>query len=78
MAGLGSQWSGGSQAQRELKLTCIGNLLSTSEERIYFKDLQSSVPQFDSGRRLPAQRHFFRSSQFQNPVWIPSDSYGCR
>ncbi len=41
MAGLGSQWSGGSQAQRELKLTCIGNLLSTSEERIYFKDLQS-------------------------------------
>jgi hypothetical protein len=45
---------------------------------VYFKDLQSPVPQFDSGRRLPAQRHFFRSSQFQNPVWIPSDSYGCR
>ena len=34
------QWSNESAAQRELKLTCMGNLLLTTEERIYFKDLQ--------------------------------------
>jgi hypothetical protein len=26
---------------RELKLTCMANLLSTTEERVYFKDLES-------------------------------------
>jgi signal transduction histidine kinase len=29
------------QSQRELELTCMGNLLSTTETRVYFKDLQS-------------------------------------
>jgi hypothetical protein len=31
----------GSAATRELKLTCMANLLATTEERVYFKDLQS-------------------------------------
>ncbi len=26
---------------RELKLTCMANLLSATEERVYFKDLES-------------------------------------
>jgi two-component system, sensor histidine kinase and response regulator len=30
-----------SQAARELRLTCMANLLSTTEERVYFKDLES-------------------------------------
>jgi len=30
-----------SEAARELKLTCMANLLSTTEERVYFKDLES-------------------------------------
>src|SRR6266487_3395695 len=30
-----------SEPQRELKLTCMSNLLSTTEERVYFKDLLS-------------------------------------
>ena len=31
----------GSESLRELKLICLGNLLASSEERIYFKDLMS-------------------------------------
>ena len=31
----------GSESLRELKLTCLDNLLASSEERIYFKDLMS-------------------------------------
>ena len=31
----------GSEAQRELELTCVSNLLSATGERVYFKDLQS-------------------------------------
>ncbi len=31
----------GSESLRELKLICMSNLLSTSEERVYFKDLMS-------------------------------------
>jgi PAS domain-containing protein len=34
------QPSGGDQ-QRELKLTCMNNLLAAAEERVYFKDLLS-------------------------------------
>ncbi len=30
-----------SEPARELKLTCMANLLSTAEERVYFKDLES-------------------------------------
>src|ERR1035438_9662075 len=30
-----------SEALRELKLICMSNLLSTTDERVYFKDLQS-------------------------------------
>ncbi len=30
-----------SEPARELKLTCMANLLSTTEERVYFKDLES-------------------------------------
>jgi PAS domain S-box-containing protein len=30
-----------SETQRELELTCMSNLLSATEERVYFKDLQS-------------------------------------
>jgi signal transduction histidine kinase len=30
-----------SESARELKLTCMANLLSTTEERVYFKDLES-------------------------------------
>jgi signal transduction histidine kinase len=30
-----------SEAARELKLTCMANLLATTEERVYFKDLES-------------------------------------
>ena len=30
-----------SEAQRDLKLTCMSNLLSSSEERVYFKDRRS-------------------------------------
>jgi diguanylate cyclase (GGDEF)-like protein len=30
-----------SEPLRELKLTCMGNLLSTTEERVYFKDVRS-------------------------------------
>ena len=29
------------RSARELKLTCMANLLSTTEERVYFKDLES-------------------------------------
>ena len=34
-------WSEESKPLRDLKLTCMGNLLSTTEERVYFKDAQS-------------------------------------
>ena len=30
-----------SKSLRELKLTCMSNLLTTTNERVYFKDLQS-------------------------------------
>src|SRR5689334_5886278 len=30
-----------SETARELKLTCMANLLATTEERVYFKDLES-------------------------------------
>ena len=30
-----------SAPQRELELTCMSNLLSATEERVYFKDLQA-------------------------------------
>ena len=35
------QGDAGSEAARGLKLTCMSNLLATTEERVYFKDLQS-------------------------------------
>jgi diguanylate cyclase (GGDEF)-like protein/PAS domain S-box-containing protein len=35
------QWSQESDTQRGLKRTCMDNLLSTTDERVYFKDLQS-------------------------------------
>jgi diguanylate cyclase (GGDEF)-like protein/PAS domain S-box-containing protein len=38
---LHQQWLQEAAQLRELKLTCMGNLLSTTEERIYFKDLDS-------------------------------------
>ena len=34
-------WLEESQLLRDLKLTCMGNLLSTTEERVYFKDVRS-------------------------------------
>ena len=34
-------WFQESKRLRELELTCMGNLLSTTEERVYFKDLHS-------------------------------------
>ncbi|MGO9964929.1 MAG: putative bifunctional diguanylate cyclase/phosphodiesterase [Acidimicrobiales bacterium] len=40
-AKLHGQWSQESELLRELKLTCMGNLLSTTEERVYFKDVRS-------------------------------------
>jgi PAS domain S-box-containing protein len=33
----------GSESLRELKLICMSNLLSTSKERVYFKDLMSRI-----------------------------------
>src|SRR5690348_9841954 len=36
-----SQGDADTEAARELKLTCMANLLSTTEERVYFKDLES-------------------------------------
>jgi diguanylate cyclase (GGDEF)-like protein/PAS domain S-box-containing protein len=38
---LHQQWSEESDTLREFMLTCMGNLLSTTEECLYFKDLQS-------------------------------------
>ena len=38
---LDSKWSQESEQLRDLKLTCMDNLLSTTEECAYFKDLQS-------------------------------------
>ena len=38
---LPAQWRQESEPLRELKLTCMSNLLSTAEERVYFKDLLS-------------------------------------
>ncbi|MGD0439228.1 MAG: EAL domain-containing protein [Acidimicrobiales bacterium] len=38
---LHQQWSRDSQTLRELKLTCMSNLLSTTDERVYFKDVHS-------------------------------------
>jgi two-component system, sensor histidine kinase and response regulator len=35
------QGNADSEAARELKLTCMANLLATTEERVYFKDLES-------------------------------------
>ncbi|MGD0982679.1 MAG: EAL domain-containing protein [Acidimicrobiales bacterium] len=40
-AKLQQQWSQESETLRELKLTCMGNLLATTEERVYFKDVRS-------------------------------------
>ena len=40
-AKLQQQWSQESETLRELKLTCMGNLLATTEERMYFKDVRS-------------------------------------
>src|SRR3984957_16609842 len=39
--GLPAQRQKGGESQRELELTCMGNLLSATGERVYFKDLQS-------------------------------------
>ena len=36
-----SQGDADTETARELKLTCMANLLSTTEERVYFKDLES-------------------------------------
>jgi two-component system sensor histidine kinase/response regulator len=36
-----SQGDADAEAARELRLTCMANLLSTTEERVYFKDLES-------------------------------------
>ena len=36
-----SQRDADTEAAREFKLTCMANLLSTTEERVYFKDLES-------------------------------------
>ena len=38
---LDQHWLQEVEPLRQLKLTCMGNLLSTTEERIYFKDLRS-------------------------------------
>jgi diguanylate cyclase (GGDEF)-like protein/PAS domain S-box-containing protein len=37
------------QAERELMLTCMSNLLSATEERVYFKDIQSRFLLVSSG-----------------------------
>ena len=38
------------EALRELKLTCMNNLLSATEERVYFKDLMSRFLLGGTGR----------------------------
>ena len=40
-AKLHEEWLQESEPVRDLKLTCMGNLLSTTEERVYFKDVRS-------------------------------------
>ena len=40
-AKLHEEWLQESESVRDLKLTCMGNLLSTTEERVYFKDVRS-------------------------------------
>ena len=40
-----------SEPQRELEFTCMSNLLSATEERVYFKDLQSRLLLVSAGCR---------------------------
>jgi hypothetical protein len=39
--GLGRRWSQESEQLRRIERTCMRNLLYSTEERVYFKDLRS-------------------------------------